>query len=425
METIDVFYRIFHDDLNPLTNQQDKAYYINHLKQTKPGNETINEIHKLNKHIEELSLQELKYYYYKDILRQSYQDIKRYLYQKTFSAIDNDIDVSKVIQNHQLSILNYLAILENDFLPNYEKESIYDISVDKTNVDILKLIYRILDDLLVYMERSFESYLKTSLEVSYQKQLWFVYHYQERVSVLISKVEELDIPKELKAILCIPLEKIRDNKVISLTYEYKDYLTMYIKVLWHVLHKNSVLNTYDLYSVLISLEFNTFKAFFFYKDYIKTQLSTCESEACKIVILEESQKKINTITVTYSRKLNPGLPSLKEQLLLWIKEELRFCEKRMMLRTTENNVVSKKLLKVSVPEISLITRLLYGTKFIEGSKRDSFQFLSNVFSTKNAKVISPESLSNHYYSVNESSKRSVQKILKKMLVSLDDMEGEL
>ena len=61
---------------------------------------------------------------------------------------------------------------------------------------------------------------------------------------------------------------------------------------------------------------------------------------------------------------------------------------------------------------------------LEGHKKTFFEFVSKTFKTHKTKTISPVSLSNRYYSVPESTKISVKKKLRGMLLQLDMIQGD-
>ena len=190
--------------------------------------------------------------------------------------------------------------------------------------------------------------------------------------------------------------------------------------------KNALTAKEKIYDILISLNFNSFKVFFFLTQEIKDVTNTCNTLEEKLNTYRKYLKKIKTTAETTSYKLNMQLPSLKKSVLSWIVEEIVFCEQQILHeRSLQKNNREKKLLKISVPEVSLVSRLLYDSKLVNGSKKDFFAFLSNTFRTEKSALISSESLSNNYYSISESSKRSVKKMLKSMLLQLDQMEGEL
>ncbi|WP_299224232.1 hypothetical protein, partial [uncultured Aquimarina sp.] len=287
-----------------------------------------------------------------------------------------------------------------------DKNEKYQISEDKSITDIFKLIYQTLDAILDYLEISFPKYLEPSLEIPYQRRLWYVHQKKERCRLLIAMLNALDIPLQLTEIICDPLNKIIDNNLFGFTYQKKEYYSVYIKVLFKLLSKDTIV-VEDVYAVLISLEFNTFKIFFYLRDeYISKKVKRTYGTQKKINILHQFLKEIKTTTVTSSTKYNPNFPSLKEQLLIWIREEINALQRTMESsspalvkeKITGYSQDTKKVLKLSVSEISLITRLLYEQGMLEGSKKTFFEFLSSTFKTHKTKVISPESLSNRYYS---------------------------
>lgn len=245
-------------------------------------------------------------------------------------------------------------------------------------------------------------------------------------------IRALDIEVPLKDIICEPLQKIIDNNLDDFTYEKKNYYTIFIKVLFKLVSKDDI-KAQDVYAVLISLEFNTFKIFFYIRDeYISKKIKRTYNERKKIIVLQEFLKEIKTTTITSNTKYNPNLPSLKEQLLLWIEEEINSFQKSIensysslvKEKITGYSQKPKRILHLSVSEISLIIRLLYEQGMLEGHKKTFFEFVSKTFKTHKTKTISPVSLSNRYYSIPESTKISVKKKLRGMLLQLDTIQGD-
>jgi len=285
---------------------------------------------------------------------------------------------------------------------------------------------------LNYLEVSFYKYLEPSLEIPYQRRLWFVHQKKERCRLLTAMLNASDIPGQLNEIIYTPLYKIIGNDLSGFNYQQRAYHTVFIKVLFKLLSKDAI-SIKEVYAVLISLEFNTFKIFFYIRDeYFVKKVKQAYGIQKKISVLHSLLKEIKVTSITSPTKYNTNLPSLKEQLLIWIREEivsLQRTEENKSLalakdKATEYTVNSKKELKISVSEISLFTRLLYEQGLLEGSKKTFFEFLSNTFKTHKTKAISPESLSNRYYSIPESTKISVRKMLRGMLLKLDQIQGE-
>ncbi len=431
MEPMNVFYQIFHEDLHPLTNQKTKIAYVDYFKNKKVNKEPDNTVNIFT--IEESSKQLLKYWYYEDILTDILRRIKRDLHEKMFSFTEGNNNIGKVIQTYQVFLLNYTKIIEENYLSPHDTSSIFQISEDKSDTDIFKIIYKTLDTILVYLEQTFMRYMDSTLDIPYQQRLWFVSKHRDDAKNLQQKINTLDLSEIVKKSICTPLLQIEKNELSGLTYESRAYYVTFIKVFDHLLKSEQFLCEEKIYIVLISLNYNTFKIFFFITASIKGKVKLCHSTEEKLQVYHEYIKKIKTTTVTSPYKRNSRLPSLKGQLLLWINEEIDFYNKKLKFEESKSLKNShetfkppyKKLLKISVPEVSLLTKLLYDAKLIEGPRTEMFTFLSGTFCTPKAKVISPESLSNNYYSISENSKRSVKKMLKTMLLQLDQMEGEL
>ncbi|WP_299189614.1 hypothetical protein [uncultured Aquimarina sp.] len=424
MEPMDIFYQILHEDLNPLTSQTTQNFNSKHSKNQKVPDEITKE--------KNVTSNTETFTFYENLLADTLKKVKRDIHDKVFKCINDPSSINSIIQNHQILILNYCRVIEQNYLLE-ETNKKYQISEDKCSTDIFKLVYQTLDAILNYLEVSFNKYLEPSLEIPYQRRLWFVHQKKERCRLLIVMLNATDIPPQLIEIICDPLHKIIHNDLYGFTYQQKEYYILYIKVLFKLLSKDTII-TEEVYAVLISLEFNTFKIFFYLRDqYVAKKVKRAYGAQKKINILHLFLKEIKTTTITSETKYNPNLPSLKEQLLIWIQEEINGLQRT--IESSSSSIVkekaatynqnTKKILKLSVSEISLITRLLYEQGMLEGSKRTFFEFLSSTFKTHKAKVISPESLSNRYYSIPDSTRTSVKKILRGMLLKLDTIQSEV
>ncbi len=430
MEPMNVFYRIFHEDLHPLTNQKTKLEYLDYVKNKSSNGGYINDDLKSLK-TQECNKQKLKYSYYEYILIDVLKQIKRDLHQKMFLYIDSNNSIEGVIQNYQIFLLNYMKIIEENYLPKKYSSPIFQISKEKSDTDIFKIIYKTLDAILIYLEQTFMKYMDRSIEIPYQQHLWFISQHKDTVIKLQQKINTLDLSDIVKKAICKPLVQIEQNEFTRLTYQTREYYQIFIKVLSHLLKNEQLPSKEKVYSVLISLNYNTFEIFFFLTAIIKDKVKSASGSQEKVQIFQKYLKEVKTTTVTAIYSHKPELPALKEQLILWLEEELLFYNHKLEFEEVHSYATSqtgkasiKKMLKISVPEVSLFTKLLYDSQLVDGSKKELFSFLSATFRTQKTTLISPESLSNNYYSVSEGSKRSVKKMLTKMLLQLDQMIGE-
>ncbi|GAA4275978.1 hypothetical protein [Aquimarina mytili] len=426
MEHMNVFHRIFHGDLHPLTNQKTKEYYLTYLENKK--HDELGRCDFRDLKMTNTGTITLKFWYYQSLFNHTLQNIKWDLHKKLFSLDKKVGDIDHLIKNYQNYVLNYMRIIEQNYLSAEDRKSIFKISEEKTNTDIFKILYKTLDSILLFLEETFLKYIDKSLDIPYQQRIWFAHQNQDTINTIQSKIHSLKVPKIVKDEIHQLLSKIKDNRISNLTYESKEYYSTFIKVLDHLFNKEKLPSKEQLYEVLISLDFNTFKIFFFMTDDIKNKVKSLKNNEDKLKLYREYLKKVKTIVNTIPYRLNPELPPLRKNLLDWVTEEIAFYEELIKFdksRVLEETFNNRKLLKVSVPEVSLITKLLYESKVIDGPRTELFSFLSKTFRTEKAALISSESLSNNYYSVSESSKRSVKKILKGMLLQLDQMKGEL
>ena len=419
MESIDIFYRIFHEDLNPLTNQKSKEFYINYLN---PQDENIN--------IRDYSQQELKFLYYKLLLLNTQKKVKRELHEKVYVSGASSIETQDLVQKYQSLLLTYSRMIEDNYLPFGKLLSKFQLSDKRDDTDIFRMIYDCIDGLLNYLEELFYKYLDQSLSIPYQQKLWFVLKKKKLASILLGEINKLSIPEDFKRIIVEPFDLVIKNQIVYLTYEGREYLFTYFKVFKNLFKKDPTPSLEMISNILISLDYNKFGIFFFLIQQFKDIIQENESNKEKFLALYRLEKQITTITVTSNIKYNTNLPSLKEQLQFWIKEEIKHLEKesKVSISVIDENVISdsvnqkKKMVHMSVSELSIFIRVLYESGVLKESRKAFFEFISETFRTKKAESISTESIKNRYYAVSENTRLSVEGKLKKMLIAVQNIE---
>ncbi|WP_378181992.1 hypothetical protein [Aquimarina sp. SS2-1] len=422
MESLDILYRLFHEDLHPLTNQQTREYYHTTIENlVQDGGQKI-----LTSSKEDI--RSVRFQFYKLLLSDTQKKIQRELHQRVFLNYSEKEQIKSIVQNYQGLVLNYGQIIENNYLSRENELSKFHISPDMNDSDIFKLIYQTLDNILDYLEQIFYEYLDYSLPVSHQQKLWFIYKNKRLADIIITKLHKTDISKEFCEMIIAPLLRIRNNELPILSYENKAYLITYLKVFKKLLTKTPKPSFETICKVLISLEFNTFNIFFFIENHFRSQLENLNSrnELLQLYLLK---RNVVTISITSTQRYNSNLPSLKEQLLIWLDEEIKLLKTNLKFSsdTEEENLKSsinqeKKMIELTVSELSLIARLMYESDILKGSKKNFFHFLSDSFKTKKSNTISVESLSNRYYSINKATFRSVDGILRIMLYKLENLK---
>ena len=92
----------------------------------------------------------------------------------------------------------------------------------------------------------------------------------------------------------------------------------------------------------------------------------------------------------------------------------------MALEGNQDPSLHKKIVGLSVPEISLLSRLFYETGHAKGNRNDMLRFICRNYSTAHTANIPLESLGKKYYQVARNTQRSVRRMLQKMVDYLDD-----
>ena len=126
MEHMNIFYRIFHEDLHPLAHQRSKEFYIDYFRSITNDTFIYQDDHMVG--IESMDYPGLKHAYYKSLFTIALREIKRALHQKLFSLTEDHRIVTNLIQNYQILVINYMKIIEQEYLTDIDRNLIFQVS---------------------------------------------------------------------------------------------------------------------------------------------------------------------------------------------------------------------------------------------------------------------------------------------------------
>lgn len=116
------------------------------------------------------------------------------------------------------------------------------------------------------------------------------------------------------------------------------------------------------------------------------------------------------------------LPSIKEQIINWIEEEIQYLQKKISLKTSQTDSITitenkiKFLTIFSVAQLSYFFGLLVKVGIIKhGNQRDIFRFIAENFKTNTTDKISADSINSKYYNVEAAAKNTVREKIIELL----------
>lgn len=341
------------------------------------------------------------------------EKIQRSIICTTLSS-DNERKKRTYIQNIQFhlsflinSVSGYLnCVAINDYPERLGTfESIQDCLI--TMLDFLTIRFRIYFDF--YADANI-SYKQRTVEL-----------FASRVQNIISnqKVEK----NELLDIALKPVKEFLENyNKEDVTYNAIIFLEALLKEIEKLINSNKNFEE-QLKFVLICVNFNSYRFFAYLTGQIKQDTVDIISHSGKVEVLSRYLKTINQIHEYPDLVLYPKQKPIKEQISVWIIEEIEHLERSLKLKhNSENkNFQSessdlKLHTEMSVAQLAYFIRTLIEVGIIKNSnQRDVLKLISGMFRTKQTDTISHESLRTRFYNIEDNTKLAVKDLVITML----------
>ena len=164
-----------------------------------------------------------------------------------------------------------------------------------------------------------------------------------------------------------------------------------------------------------------------YIDYLKEKLNDLaeplNTSKEKIAALRFEQKNFNQLPSRLVGNLNSDMPSLREQINLWIEEEIKFLDANHLQNETPASAEREKMY-IHVPfkgaEIYLLHKAFIDSGGAPGETYKSlFEKTATHLTNKSQKGFSSESLQKNSDKINYESKENVKRFLQKMIRNVD------
>jgi hypothetical protein len=372
---------------------------------------------------EKLSENEAKFYYYQVMLQEVCTITSKKLLEKVYKT-ENEDKISLHIKKYQSLIIRYMKTILEDYIPKEHWNSLFQTSTGYTTTDIFKITYQALEEILVYLEKSFDNYLDTNLPVPYQNRLLLALEHNEKLSRVYKMLEQAKLDYRLHELVVIPFEQIGMLEPLSFTYHNHAYHKAYLLAFYQAALKNELPDDKKVILILWQLNFNALKFFNYLTKTVYQELKTRDIPEEKLGLLYYYQKLCNQQPVKTKLTYNPNLLPLKDQMSIWLQEEISFLKRNLKYNTNRipgdhGNTTKKTLVKMSVPQLSLFTRAIFESGLVDGSRQAILTFICQNFRTAQQENISVGSIKGKYYKVDTSTKRSVGRVVKKMLVQIE------
>jgi hypothetical protein len=369
------------------------------------------------------SINQLKYFYYYDLLNISSDDICKKIKKNIHDLDDNNkiiIYLDKLIQ--ELNILIY------DILNTYNIDSRnikFPISENFSDTDFFMMVSKFLEKIQNFIEKHFFKYINDDLEVALTSKLIHNSHLNHKIDYICKYLLNSPLDKQLMDIIysiIINLKERKNGEVI--TFRHFKYMTFFINELHNLIDENTFEDNDEniILRFLCEINFNTKRLFQFLENRMDYKLKMFESVKEKKSLIYTELKKISQLnsftSISYCSKVDSVIEFVKN----WYDQELTLMNQLEPLNIiipfpSDDSSKNEKLeITLSVRELGVV--LNYGFSigiFKSSNKTEIINFFANHVKTNNTDTISFKSLQNSFYQNEEFTEENMQEILKKLL----------
>lgn len=366
----------------------------------------------------ELSTSKAIFHYINHLLTEEVNRIKESFFEKMFS-LTNEEALKLYVQNYQNEIILLIDSCLYQLKDN-AADKVYQISTQYTSFDILKITFYYLENLLLYLEGHFNKYLDLRAKIPYRHKMITVYEMKSKVERLFNQINQ-SIAYPLAELIFEPLDKLT-NINTNLSYQQLIYLRNFTNSLIKKSEqKDYEWNDASLISFLEEQNFNSLRFCQYLINSFNQDLGKVKSLHKRQQLLHDLLRRYNQLPVTNDSYID-SLPSLKDQMLGWINEELYIAYRKYdnnfygSSRAEQINSKAKLPINLSVAQMAYLMKV---EKELNLFPINNVSEMTRIFCENTSSVrqenISPSSIWSKYYNVEHSTKLAVRDTIKKML----------
>jgi hypothetical protein len=369
--------------------------------------------------IEELTPENLLFLFCCQKLKQENNKIIKINKERVFS-LKSKGKIEHYIQRKQQALENLSHRLIREINPIVAIE-IYQFSSEYNKSDCLKVVYIYLEKLLQFIEIEYLQYLDIEIQVPFKTLLIKELEIDSKIYFVKNQLLEMNLDNQLLKIAYQPLLKIATLNINQqITYNEFNYYSNYIAQFYNYFNEsNQNYNQDKIIEWLFDLNLNNHEFFDFSTDLIQKTLNFENTTNDKINKLYQLLKYHNQRQTRNFMKLRQKLPSIKNQIINWIEEEIEYLNKKNSIEKSKSFQVihkeeSEKIsTNLSVAQLSYFFGLLSQNGILKPkSQSELFRFIAANFKTKSTTTISESSIKNKFYNVETT---TVNKVCEKLI----------
>ncbi|WP_140487137.1 hypothetical protein [Flavobacterium sp. GSA192] len=373
-----------------------------------------------NCEIEDLTHENRFFLYCYQTLKKENERIKKANKERIYNLKSKN-KIEQRIHQKQQSLENLAHSLIKEINPeNYKYLRHFSDNYNKT--DCLKITYIYLEKLHRFIEKEYKNYINVQSNIPYRSLFIKEKEITNKLKNVKSALLNSEINIQLLNIVYEPILKISTiNIKEKLTYYDFNYCSEFILEI-HKIIENEKITEDALIDCLFYLNFNSLQFFKFLTDTILKNLENSDNNIQKIDCLYLSLKCYNQKQRINTVKYRINLPSVQNQIIHWIEEEIAYLNRSFNLETKhfklppENELSTKFISGLSVAQLSCFFGLLLETEIIKHKNQtDIFKFIAQNFKTKNTDNISIDSLKVKYYNVEIGTKKAIREKIMELL----------
>lgn len=342
--------------------------------------------------------------------------IKKIFVRSAF-VLTKEKKVERFIQYHQAALVHLIDRVVAA-LPPSEMETITELTSEPDWINMLKLLYVQLEELLTYIEKHFTKYF--SLASKTPESYRFMVHREIKLRLPDVRygLEKKGINKRLLAIILSPL----DTFVECITAEEVSYRRIiYLRQLLTELEDLAVGRLTQgrldvkICLTLCYLNYNAQHFIKFCTNEINRRVQEQTTLSDQIERLSLMLKIVNQVQPKPGFVYDDSVASIREQLSVWIGEEIVFFEKRQRLAVRGPNPEDpvqkdfKLQLSLTVGQVACLLRALKELGVIRNNNMlEVIRVLAPMIQARNTENVSWESMRSKFYQVESFAREGVR-----------------
>ena len=305
------------------------------------------------------------------------------------------------IRNQQLGITRLSDLLFDQLLPETVSGG-STIRKNKHSIEAMEQFQGLLDGLLNFMATHFNKYFDSELVLPKTQQKIAVAQLQQQIGLVQHSLLEMQTGEELHHIICRPF-----TENTGTDYKLSSQRLNFLEQLQQKIIRASKREGPDIFAVLYYLNFNCRDMFALIILQFAATAKRLPGRKERYEFYALQLKTINQLPVKPGLAFKPAHPSLKEQVLNWLSEELNFLKNCSLPSLAVLNHPDEELPGTAKVETSLtVAHLSLGLKLlmdanviINKNSSEVMRMVARNFRTARMDSISESSLRNKSYHI--------------------------